>query len=156
MRKRFSNFKSYADVTMEDLFRNSELIDAGHLVADHMSTTCFLSNGSGKFKIVELPKEVQYSPVFAINQMDFNDDGNADLLLCGNNSHTKLRLGKFDANYGILLAGDGQGKFRYITQNESGFNIWGDVRSCVQINNKIYFAINGKKLIVYTLSKQKK
>ena len=61
--------------------------------------------------IAELPKEVQYSPVFTINQLDFNEDGNADLLLCGNNSHAKIRLGKFDANYGVLLAGDGKGNF---------------------------------------------
>ena len=76
--------------------------------------------------------------------------------LCGNNSHTKIRLGKFDANYGVLLAGDGKGNFKYIKQTESGFNIWGDVRSCIQINDKIYFGINGKNLIAYTFSKQKK
>ena len=77
-------------------------------------------------------------------------------LLCGNNSHTKIRLGKFDANYGILLAGDGKGNFTYIKQTESGFNIWGDVRSCIQIGNKIYFGINGRNMIAYSLTKQKK
>jgi hypothetical protein len=155
MRKRFSNFKSYADITMDDLFRNSELKDAGHLFADHMSTTCFLSTDNGKFVVADLPKEVQYSPVYSIIQMDFNGDRNTDLLLCGNNSHAKLRLGKFDANYGILVAGNGKGKFRYIAQNESGFNVWGDVRSCIQLNDKIYFGINGRKLVAYARSKQK-
>ncbi|MEP7376935.1 MAG: VCBS repeat-containing protein [Chitinophagaceae bacterium] len=153
MRKRFSNFKSYADITMETLFQNSELKEAGHLVADHMSTTLFISNPSGKFAIRDLPKEVQYSPVYTIDQMDFNKDGKTDLLLCGNNSHTKIRLGKFDANYGVLLTGDGNGNFNYIKQSESGFNIWGDVRSCIQINDKIYFGINSKNLIAYTFSK---
>jgi hypothetical protein len=156
MRKRFSNFKSYADVTMDDLFQNNELKDAGHLAADHMSTTLFISTPSGKFKVAELPKEIQYAPVYTIDQMDFNGDGNSDLLICGNNSHTKIRLGKFDANYGILLAGDGKGNFNYIKQNESGFNVWGDVRSCIQINDKIYFGINGRNLVSYTLSKHKK
>jgi enediyne biosynthesis protein E4 len=156
MRKRFSNFKSYADITMETLFQNNELKEAGHLVADHMSTTCFISNQSGKFKIAELPNEVQYSPVYTINQMDFNADGKKDLLLCGNNSHMKIRLGKSDANYGILLAGDGKGNFNYIKQSESGFNIWGDVRSSIQIKEKIYFGINGKNLVAYTLSQKKK
>jgi hypothetical protein len=156
MRKRFSNFKSYADITMEELFLNNELKEAGHLAADHMSTTCFVSSASGKFTIQELPKEVQYSPVYTIDQIDYNNDGKTDLLLCGNNSHTKIRLGKFDANYGILLAGDGKGNFNYIKQSESGFNISGDVRSCIQINDKIYFGINSKNLIAYTFSKQKK
>jgi hypothetical protein len=155
MRKRFSNFKSYADITMETLFQNNELKEPGHLVADHMSTTCFISNQSGKFKISELPKEVQYSPIYTINQVDFNADGQTDLLLCGNNSHMKIRLGKSDANYGILLAGDGKGNFSYIKQSESGFNIWGDVRSSIQIKEKIYLGINGKNLVAYTLLKEK-
>ena len=156
MRKRFSNFKSYSDITMDDLFQNNELKNAGHLVAYHMSTTYFISSHSGKFKIGELPKEVQYSPVYTIKQMDFNADGKTDILLCGNNSHTKLRLGKFDANYGVLLTGDGKGNFTYMKQSESGFNIWGDVRSSIQINNNIYFGINGKPLIAYSLSQHYK
>lgn len=153
MRKRFANFKSYADVTMDDLFSDKELKDAGHLLADRMSTTFFINTPTGKFKITELPKEVQYSPVYTIDQVDFNKDGKTDLLLCGNNSHTKIRLGKFDANYGILLEGDGRGNFKYIKQNESGFNIWGDVRSCIQIKDKIYFGINSKGIAAYTLMK---
>jgi len=156
MRKRFSNFKSYADITMETLFQNNELKEAGYLVADHMNTTLFVSSPSGKFTLKDLPKEVQYSPVYTIDQIDFNNDGKMDLLLCGNNSHTKIRLGKFDANYGVLLAGDGKGNFNYIKQSESGFNIWGDVRSCVQINDKIYFGVNNRNLIAYTFSKQLK
>ena len=156
MRKRFSNFKSYADITMETLFQNNELKEASHLVADHMSTTCFVSNQSGKFTIQDLPREVQYSPVYTIDQLDFNNDGKTDLLLCGNNSHTKIRLGKFDANYGVLLEGDGKGNFNYIKQSESGFNIWGDVRSCIQVNDKIYFGVNSRNLIAYTFSNPKK
>ncbi len=151
MRKRFSNFKSYADITTEELFQNNELKQAGHLVANHISTTCFLSNKSTKFSIATLPQQVQYSPVYSITQMDYNKDGNTDLLLCGNNSHTKIRLGKFDANYGLLLSGDGTGNFTYIKQSESGFNIWGDVRSAIQVKNNIYFGVNGGKLIAYSL-----
>ena len=156
MKKRFFTFKSYADITMEDLFQQNELKGAGHLSADHMATTCFINNASGKFTPTALPTEVQYSPVHTINQLDYNKDGNTDLLLCGNNSHTKIRLGKFDANYGVLLQGDGKGNFKYINQTESGFNIWGDVRSCVQLNQQFYFGINGKNLITYTLSNKNK
>ena len=156
LRKRFSSFSSYADITMEELFQQNELKDARHLIADDMSTTCFISNQTGKFKAITLPVEAQYAPVFTILPMDFNGDGNTDLLLCGNNSHTKIRLGKFDANYGILLEGNGKGSFRYIKQSESGLNIWGDVRSCIQIKEKIYIGINNKKLSAYTLTKHKK
>ena len=153
LRKRFSDFKTYADITLDDLFQNNELNNAGHLEADHMETTCFLSSTNGKFTKAILPKEVQYSPVYAINAMDFNSDGSIDILVCGNNSHAKIRLGKFDANYGILLMGDGKGNFRYVNQKESGFNIWGDVRSTIQVNNVIYFGINGRPVVAYKINR---
>ena len=154
-RKRFSDFKTYADITLDELFKGNELEEAGHLIADHMSTTCFINNRDGKFKTIELPKEVQYSPIYTVDVMDYNEDGNPDLLLCGNNSYFKIRLGKFDANYGILLSGDGNGNFRYINQSESGFNIWGDVRSSIQINKTVYFGITGAPLVAYKLTGQK-
>jgi len=153
MRKRFADFKSYADITIDDLFTESDLKDAGHLVASHMATSCFLSNPSGKYELKELSVQAQYSPVYTIDTLDFNHDGNTDLLLCGNNSFTKIRLGKFDANYGVLLAGDGKGNFKYINQIESGFKIRGDVRSCIQIGNKILFGMCGQQLIAYSLKK---
>ena len=153
LRKRFADFKSYADITMDNLFEEKELKSAGHLTANQTATICFLSTASGKYQLKELPIQTQYSPVYTIDTLDFNKDGNTDLLLCGNNSYTKLRLGKFDANYGQLLAGDGKGNFTYINQKESGFHIRGDVRSCVLINNKIYFAICGQQLIAYNLNK---
>lgn len=75
-----------------------------------------------------------------------------DLLFCGNNSHTKIRLGRFDANYGVLLAGDGHGKFRYVNQKESGFDLRGDVRAAVQTGNRIFFGINNMPLVTYSLN----
>ena len=140
MRKRFSTFKSYADITMDDLFQNNELKDAGHLVARPYGYNLFYEQSIRKiYDSRHYHDEVQYSPVYTINQLDFNKDGKTDLLLCGNNSHTKIRLGKFDANYGVLLEGDGKGNFKYIKQTESGFNIRGDVRSCVQIKRQNLF-----------------
>ena len=155
-RQRFSSYSSYSEVGLNDLFPESDLKEAGHLVADHMETTCFLSNQTGKFTLASLPKETQYSPVYTINQVDFNKDGKMDILLCGNNSKAKIRLGKFDSNYGILLAGDGAGNFAYINQTESGFKISGDVRSSIMINDVFYFGINGKPLLSYKLTARKK
>jgi len=156
LRKRFPDFKSYADVTLNELFDEDALKDAGHLFSNHMSTSLFINDANGKFKMTALPKEVQYSPVYAMEVMDFDNDGSKDILLCGNSSYFKIRLGKFDANYGVLLSGDGKGNFKYVPQTESGFNIWGDVRSCLSINNAIYFGINGRPLTVYKPTGHKK
>lgn len=149
LRKRFSDFKSYADVTTESLFLGDELKTAQRLSATHMSTTLFLNQAKAKFKSVELPIEAQYAPIYAMEALDCNKDGKTDLLLFGNNSNFKIRLGKFDGNFGALLTGDGKGNFTYEPQSKSGFNVWGDVRSSLNINGRIFLGINGGFLTVY-------
>ncbi|MDB5090149.1 MAG: Repeat protein, partial [Mucilaginibacter sp.] len=89
-----------------------------------------------------LPLQVQSSPVYTITELDYDHDGNQDLLLCGNINRARLRMGKSDANYGMLLKGDGKGHFQYIPQQQSGFKLWGDVRSVIEINKTLLFGIN--------------
>jgi len=140
--KRFPTFKSYADATMKDIFTEDEMKDAKHLQANELSTSFFEFGSDAKFHQMTLPPEAQFSPVFTITALDYDKDGIPDLLLCGNTNRARLRFGKSDANYGVLLKGDGKGKFSYINQQRSGFNIKGDVRSVININDKFLFGIN--------------
>jgi hypothetical protein len=117
--------------------------------ANELATACFISNGQGRLKQVALPLQAQYSPVFTITTFDYNHDGKDDLLLCGNINKARIRFGKYDANYGVLLKGDGKGNYQYIGQPQSGFNIRGDVRSVVQLNNILLFALDKGKLKAY-------
>ncbi|HEV2480735.1 MAG TPA: VCBS repeat-containing protein [Puia sp.] len=149
MTVRFPDYESYAHATIHELFTPEELKDAGHLQANLLETSCFLSNASGALTEHVLPTQAQYAPVYTITPLDYNKDGNIDLLLCGNRNKAPLRFGKADANYGILLKGDGKGGFEYITQNISGFDITGDVRSVIDINGTLLFAINQSLLKAY-------
>jgi hypothetical protein len=63
----------------------------------------------------------------------------------------KLRFGKSDANYGVLLKNDGKGNFSYIDQRHSGFQLRGDVRSVVEVNNMLLFGINQQPVKAYKL-----
>lgn len=149
---RFPTFKSYADATIKDIFTEEEMHDAKHLQVNDLSTCLFISGSDKKFHKKELPLQAQFSPVFTITTLDYNGDGNTDLLLCGNINHARLRFGKSDANYGILLEGDGKGNYIYINQAQSGFQIRGDVRSVLSINNDLLFAINQDSIKAYKLS----
>lgn len=149
MRVRFPDYQSYADATITDIFSSSELQGAGHLQATNLATSYYLSDAKGKLHATSLPLQVQYSPVFTITTLDYNHDGNEDLLLCGNINKAKLRLGKSDANYGILLKGDGKGLFTYIPQLKSGFHLWGDVRSVLEVNKTLLFGINQQGIKAY-------
>jgi hypothetical protein len=152
-RKRFTNYESYADISMNDLFTQQELAAFKVLKANRLETTLYLSQPDGSYKPAGLPREAQYSPVCSILVLDYDKDGHQDLILAGNVNRAKLRLGKFDANYGTLLKGNGKGSFEYIPQAKSGFDLRGDVRSSVIINDVVLFGISDQPLAAYALPK---
>jgi len=98
--------------------------------------TVYLENRGNKFVIHVLPEEVQFAPVYAMTLLDFNKDGNMDVLVAGNQSSIRIRMGVIDANFGQLLQGDGKGNFSYVPQGKSGFSITGDTRSLQTITTK--------------------
>jgi hypothetical protein len=147
LKPNYTNFESFSKVIMTEIFKNDELKDAQHLEANHMATTLFLSGKDRKYQIGNLPTQAQYSSVNSISIVDYNQDGHQDLLLTGNNSYAKLRLGKFDANYGTLLQGNGNGSFTYIPQTLSGLKILGDVKSSIVFDKKVFFGVNGGKVL---------
>jgi enediyne biosynthesis protein E4 len=147
----FPTFKSYADATIKDIFTDTEMKDAKHLQVNDLRTSFFMFGSDGKFHEKKLPLQAQISPVFTITPLDYDKDGNEDLLLCGNINHARLRFGKSDANYGVVLKGDGKGNFQYISQQESGFHIRGDVRSVINIKDNFLFGINQDKIKAYRL-----
>jgi hypothetical protein len=150
-RQRFPSFESYSNVTIQDLFNPGDLKDAGHLMVNHLETSCFISDSSGKYHLVDLPVQAQYAPVHTINVMDYNHDGNVDMVLCGNEHHFKIRIGQADANYGVLLKGYGNGRFEYTDQAHSGLNVHGDVRSTIYINNILLLGINNQPTAAYNM-----
>jgi len=149
MRTRFTDYKSYADATINQVFTEEEMKDAKHMIANCLRTVYFESGAGIKFHEKDLPLQAQYSPIFTITDLDYDKDGKSDLLLCGNINHARLRFGKSDANYGVLMKGDGKGNFEYISQQQSGFHIRGDVRSVIHLNNILLFGINQEPLKAY-------
>jgi hypothetical protein len=75
--------------------------------------------------------------------------------LAGNFFGTRVKYGRYDANRGVLLLGDGKGNFDPVNNFESGLNIDGEVRDimAVQLPNKkqlIIFTQNDDALKTYT------
>jgi hypothetical protein len=149
MRRRFPYYKSYADATIHDVFTPEELKGSKVLKANDLQTSLFVSDAQGRLHKISLPVQAQFSPVYTITALDYDHDGNGDLLLCGNITHTRIRFGKYDANYGVLLKGDGKGHYTYIPQLQSGFKLWGDVRSVLTINDLLLFGINQGEMKAY-------
>ena len=152
LRSKFTSYESYADKTFETIFAGEALKTAKKLKADHMETTLFLSTGTGGYKLGSLPLQAQYAPVYNTVLSDFNADGITDMILFGNNYRFKLRLGRFDANYGTLLLGDGTGGFKYVDQTTSGLDIKGAVNSSLLIDDLLFLGVQEDTLKAYKVS----
>lgn len=148
-RPKFTSYDSYSNATLTDIFGENEIKDAKKLEANYFKTAYFINDGKGKFQEKRLPIEVQFSPIYTITTIDYDHDGKKDLLLSGNLNKTRLKFGKYDANYGLLLKGDGKGQFLSISQKISGLNIKGDVRSVINVKNTLFFGINQQAVKAY-------
>ena len=135
MRKKFAFYKDYANAGMAEIFAPEVLSKAGKLTFNEARSVCFM-NKNGKFEKQILPVQAQFAPVTSITYHDFDNDGKKDLILLGNKSDNRLKLGSMDANYGCYLKGDGKGHFEYISQPRSGLSVLGDVKSVIQIKIK--------------------
>ncbi|QKZ14237.1 VCBS repeat-containing protein [Spirosoma sp. KUDC1026] len=153
LRPRFTNYETYSNATVSDVFTADELKDAKTLTANQLTTTYLASSPGGKLEEQTLPMAAQIAPVFTLTTLDVNHDGRKDLLLCGNTSQTRIRFGRADANYGVLLENDGKGGFRAVPATQSGFHLTGDVRSVVPVGNTLLVGINQQAVKAYQLKK---
>lgn len=155
LRKKFTTYAAYANAQIPDIFSTQDLQGATVLKAETLETV-YLENKNNKLISHPLPKEAQFAPVYALTTIDYNHDGNLDLVVAGNQSAIKIRLGVIDANYGQLFEGDGQGNFTYIPQVQSGLDLKGDVKSLknVKIQDSTYLlvGINNAGLQAYKLN----
>ena len=148
-RKNFTDYKTYADATVEDIFNHGELEKAGHLTVNCLKTMYFEGSKSGKFQAKSLPIEAQFAPVFTINAIDFDQDGNKELILAGNIHHNRLKFGKHDANNGFIFKNNGRNNFKYYTS----LGLKNDIRSSLIINEKLIFGVNQEKLRSFIILK---
>jgi hypothetical protein len=155
LKKKFTSYEAYANATIEEVFSKEDINTAKRLGANRFQTS-YLENKNGKFTFGQLPVQAQFAPVYAIQSLDINQDGHLDMLLCGNLEKTRVATGKYDANYGVTLLGDGKGNFRYITQPQSGLDLRGDIRDITVLEGgnqqKVLFSVNNGKVLSYTLN----
>jgi hypothetical protein len=98
--------------------------------------------------------QANFFPVFAISTGDFDRDGKQDILLAGNTDHARIKIGKIDAGYGVLLKGDGAGHFEYVPQLKSSLNVKGCTRDILKLNGKnsdrVLFTLNNDAPVLYS------
>lgn len=158
LRSKFRNYKSYSVTTFDSIFGSKEMNDVLVLRANTFNH-CFIRNiGSLKFELNYLPDESQYSCINGMVAEDFNDDGNLDVLINGNDYGTDVSVGRYDACNGLLLLGDGKGDFQPVSILQSGIYIPGNGKALVKLKsnkNQLLVAASQNRgpLKVYKLNK---
>ncbi|PKA99992.1 VCBS repeat protein [Flavobacteriaceae bacterium MAR_2009_75] len=157
LKNKYVNYSDYANAKISDIFSKDELSGVDILKATNFATSYIENLGKGKFKISALPTLAQFAPVHGILVDDINKDGHLDIILAGNFYGTRVKYGRYDANKGVLLLGNGDGTFKNINTLESGLNIDGEVRDIEKIKlgtskNLYLFARNNQSLITYKLN----
>lgn len=127
LRERYPTYASYGASRVEEIFDRAALRRAAVLEASTFATMIALNEG-GRFRLDTLPALAQLAPTHASLVADLDRDGRPDLLLGGNFHGVPPVRGRYDASYGLLLRGAGDGSFEALEPAASGVLIEGEVR----------------------------
>jgi hypothetical protein len=128
LRTRYPTYASFGAATIDSIFAPADIARATTLEARTFASVVALNEGKGRFALEPLPVEAQLAPVHASVVRDFDGDGRVDLLVGGNFYATPPMLGRYDASYGLLLHGTGDGRFVAVDMPRSGVEITGQIR----------------------------
>jgi hypothetical protein len=157
LKRRYRGYERYATVALTDLIPPEHLARAQKLKATRFETSLVENRGGGTFALHALPTEAQFAPVNGMQAGDFDEDGNVDLILAGNQYASEILHGWHDASLGVYLAGDGSGRFRYVPSEQSGLFLDRDVRSLSMLHTNegdavLLVAANTDSLTALSLS----
>ncbi len=147
LKKKFPNFDSFKNADITQIFDANALNQALVLEVNEFKTMAFKNTGNFTFEAIELPKQVQFSPVYAVNHGDFDADGDIDLLFGGNLYRTKPEVGSYDASYGVFLENTPQGFLFH--PGGKGFSVKGEIRSIEINDNTIWVGRNNDTISAF-------
>jgi hypothetical protein len=141
--EKFKDYHSFASSKLVDILPEEKIEDAIVYEINNFESI-ILINENAKLLRKTLPIQAQISPVKSSLVMDFNNDGNKDILIIGNHYGVEVETVRYDAGIGSLLLGDGKNNFRYMPPLESGFYVPFDSRDIK------YLKQDNRNLIIVT------
>jgi len=128
VKKKFTDYDSYAQATLSQLVGDNELKQAKHFSAQTFRSS-WASIQDGKITtLVPLENEAQFSAVRDMLLVDVNQDEHLDIILAGNLHSVETRTPRLDAGTGLVMLGNSRGDFDPLPSSKSGLYVPGDVR----------------------------
>lgn len=135
MRRKYESYKSYAVAPMDSLLSPADLKGAIIYHVNELASAYLRNDGNGKFVLSKLPAMAQFSMLCGMSVADFDDDGNLDVVINGNDYGTEVGTGRYDALNGLMMKGDGKGGFTPFSIMQSGIYIPGNGKSLALLRN---------------------
>ncbi len=132
IKNKFKTYNEYATATLTDVYDEEKLKKGIHYQVSSFASAYFENTGNG-WKVHDLPKASQISPINRILVDDYDKDGSLDLLVAGNLYQSEAETPRADAGHGLFLRGNSKGGFLPVNSTESGFYTPGDVKDMERI-----------------------
>ena len=139
-------FKDYENATISSMFSENIINESLVFEANNFKTSLFL-NIEGKFTTFELPREIQYSSVKAIEVADVNNDDVKDIIFGGNQYLIKPQFGRDDASKGWVVFGSNTSKNHF--KSAKTIDISGQIRGLKIIE------VKGKHILISAINNEK-
>jgi len=160
LQTKYPTYADFAGESIEDIFTKGQLKSATLRQVADFASVVLINNGNETFTKSILPIEAQFSPIYSLLIDDINNDGYQDLITGGNFSGVPPDLGRYDASFGEIFLGDGQGSFASLNFQTSGFVVNGEIRQMKKIKNpnnqdRILVARNNHTVAIFNRLKNK-
>ncbi|MEM8946475.1 MAG: FG-GAP-like repeat-containing protein [Planctomycetota bacterium] len=132
--EQYSSYQQFARASLPEIYTPKCLAASQRFEVNTLASSCFLNDGNGRFQRVDLPRELQLAPVFAIAIADIDDDGAVDLC-CGQNFFGPQReTGPMDGGLGVIALGKGNGTFTAVRPDHAGIAVADDTKSIAMVD----------------------
>jgi hypothetical protein len=124
LHERFPSHKAFSEATIAEVLGSQKLDE---VAANTLASMVFINRG-GRFEALELDREAQLAPCFAVCVADFDGDGYEDVFLSQNFFALQPETPRLDAGRGVWLRNDGSGKLIAVPGQNSGIKVYGEQR----------------------------
>jgi hypothetical protein len=150
---KYPRYALYATASVQEMLGKEALADSYCKNCQFLQTACFIQK-NGRFSVNTLPVLAQTAPINAILCTDFNSDSHPDLLLVGNSFSPNVLTGNYDAFKGLLLLGNGLGRFQPMDASRSGFFVDGVGKSLALLTlpsgkHMVVAGVNNGRLLTF-------
>lgn len=155
MKKKFLHYKDYANQTIQQILTPMQMKAAQKYEAFTLQSSVAWNDGKGNFTLAPLPFEAQWSTAQALEIADFDGDNVLDIFVGGNFFEAKPEMGRYDANWGLVLRGNANRQFSAIPFRQSQMKIRGAVRDAALVkvgaSRQLFVVQNNDNIRIFKL-----